>query len=245
MSSATRWGTTVLGRWPVGDVFTGERVLVHLGPHVAGVDGVHPKVRLLGGEDPADLVEGGLGGAVRAPPRVALDGGVGADVEDRSSGGTKLRQQRPDQLHGSVQVGAEDRSEDLGGQVGDGRLRAGPQGAGVVDQQPGAPELGGASGQRGAMAGIGDVAGDRVCQGQARDGIVQPGGVAGVQDQGPAASVQLAGQRKPQPLRGAGDHGDLGVGVLVVRHARSLQLQVDLKSTRHCDRAGCDVSGSW
>ena len=57
-----------VGGWPVGDVLAGERVLVHPGPHVAGVDGIHAQAGLLGRQDPAHLVEGGLRGAVRAQP---------------------------------------------------------------------------------------------------------------------------------------------------------------------------------
>ena len=47
---ATSPGTTALGQRPVGDVLAGERVLVHLGAHVAGVDDEHPQVGLLGRE---------------------------------------------------------------------------------------------------------------------------------------------------------------------------------------------------
>src|SRR6185437_2068226 len=57
---------------PVADVLTGEGGLVHLGTHVARVNGVDPKVGLLGGEDRAELIERGLGRAVAAPTRVGL-----------------------------------------------------------------------------------------------------------------------------------------------------------------------------
>ena len=43
-SSATSPGTTVVGQRPVGDVFARERVLVHLGAHVAGIDHQHAHV---------------------------------------------------------------------------------------------------------------------------------------------------------------------------------------------------------
>ena len=61
------------------------------------------------------------------------------------------------------------------------------------------PELCGPCGQRGAVAGIGDVPGDRVRVGQSLDRLGQPGGVAGVEDQRPPVPVQLAGQRVPSP----------------------------------------------
>ena len=54
----------------IGDVLAGERVLVHLGAHVAGVDDEHPTPRLLDGEDPARVLERGLRRAVPAPPLV-------------------------------------------------------------------------------------------------------------------------------------------------------------------------------
>ena len=60
----------------------GERVLVHLRAHVAGVDGVDAQVGMLGGEDGAELLERRLRRAVAAPALVGLNGGVGGDVED-------------------------------------------------------------------------------------------------------------------------------------------------------------------
>ena len=81
---ATRPGTLSAGSRSVGDVLAGERVLVHLGAHVAGVDDEHPTRRLLDREDPARVLERGLRRAVPAPPRVRLDRGVGRDVHDRS-----------------------------------------------------------------------------------------------------------------------------------------------------------------
>jgi hypothetical protein len=41
----------------VGDVLPGERVLVHLGPHVARIECPHPKPGVLGGQDRAQVVE--------------------------------------------------------------------------------------------------------------------------------------------------------------------------------------------
>ena len=59
---------------------------MHVGGHVAGVDGVDAQLGVLDGEDGGELVEGGLARAVAAPARVGLDGGVGADVDDRAAG---------------------------------------------------------------------------------------------------------------------------------------------------------------
>ena len=61
----------------------GERVLVHLRPHVSGVDCVDTQLGVLGSEDRRQLLEGGLRRAVAAPALVRLDGGVRGDVDDR------------------------------------------------------------------------------------------------------------------------------------------------------------------
>ena len=88
-------GAAVLRRGAVGDVLPGERLLVHLGPHVAGVDGVDPQGRVLGGEDAGDLVGRRLGRAVAAPALVGLDGGVLEDVK-RVAGQRRLRRRAED-----------------------------------------------------------------------------------------------------------------------------------------------------
>ena len=69
----------------VGDVLAGERVLVHLGAHVARVDGVHAQRGLLGRQHPGRVVEPGLGRAVAAPGLVGLDRRVRRQVEDRAA----------------------------------------------------------------------------------------------------------------------------------------------------------------
>ena len=92
--SAQQAGHALLRRRAVGDVLAGERLLVHAGAHVAGVDGVDAQLRVLGGEHRAELLERGLGGAVAAPAGVRLDPGVGGDVEDAAAG-ARLRQREP------------------------------------------------------------------------------------------------------------------------------------------------------
>ena len=82
--SATSPGTLAAGSRSVGDVLAGERVLVHLGAHVAGIDDEHAHVGMLGREHGRQLLERGLRRAVAAPPFVRLDRGVGRDVHDRA-----------------------------------------------------------------------------------------------------------------------------------------------------------------
>ena len=96
-------GHAVLGRRAVGDVLARERVLVHLRPHVAGVDRVDPQRRVLLGKDRRGLVERGLRGPVAAPAGVRLDGGVGADIDDHAAVGHA----RQDEL------GEPDRGQDI------------------------------------------------------------------------------------------------------------------------------------
>ena len=72
-------GTARLGSGPVGDVLTGEGVLVHLGAHVAGIDDEDAQVAEFDGEHPAGVVERGLRRAVDAPALVGLDRGIGGD----------------------------------------------------------------------------------------------------------------------------------------------------------------------
>ena len=93
-TSASRPGTLVLGRRPVGDVLARERLLVHLRAHVAGVDGEDPQVRMLGGEDARELLERRLRRAVAAPALVRLDRGVGGDVDARTAPGVQPRRAR-------------------------------------------------------------------------------------------------------------------------------------------------------
>ena len=82
--SATSPGTTAVGQRTVGDVLARERVLVHLGAHVAGIDDEHAHVGMLGREHRRQLLERGLRRSVAAPSFVGLDRGVGRDVDDRA-----------------------------------------------------------------------------------------------------------------------------------------------------------------
>ena len=66
-SSATRAGHDGRRQRPVGDVFARERVLVHLGAHVAGIDDQHAQLGLLGREHRRQVFERGLRRAVAAP----------------------------------------------------------------------------------------------------------------------------------------------------------------------------------
>ena len=81
------------GQRTVGDVFAGERVLVHLGAHVAGIDHEHAHVGMLGREHRRQLLERGLRRSVAAPTFVGLDRGVGRDVHDRAVRRDERRQQ--------------------------------------------------------------------------------------------------------------------------------------------------------
>ena len=86
-------GHALLGRRPVGDVLAGERVLLHLRSHVAGVDRVDAEAGLLGAEHGGELRECGLRRAVAAPGLVRLDGRVGGEVDDPRAGG-EMREAR-------------------------------------------------------------------------------------------------------------------------------------------------------
>ena len=77
----------------IRDVFAGERVLVHLGAHVARIDDQHAQLRMLGREHRRDLLERGLRRSVAAPRFVGLDRRVGGDVHDRAMRGDERGQQ--------------------------------------------------------------------------------------------------------------------------------------------------------
>ena len=96
-----------LRRRTIADVLSGERRLMHLRAHVAWVEPVHPNVGLLGGEHVRQLLERGLRRAVATPACVALDSGVGRDVDD---GAMSSAQQRKRRLHEC------ERSDDVDGQ---------------------------------------------------------------------------------------------------------------------------------
>ena len=85
--SASSAGTTGSGAGPVADVLAREGGLVHVGG--ACRRGRRRSTRSSGcstARTAVELVERGLAGAVAAPARVGLDGGVGADVHDRAAG---------------------------------------------------------------------------------------------------------------------------------------------------------------
>ena len=124
----------VLRRRTVGDVLAGEGVLVHLRAHVAGVDAQHPEVGALDGEDPADVVQRGLGGAVAAPALVGLDGGVGRDV-DHDGARREVRQRVLDQPERGDDVDVEQVGERGERVVGQRRQRRRAEAAGVVDDE--------------------------------------------------------------------------------------------------------------
>ena len=73
-----------LGQRAIGDVLARERVLVHLGAHVAGIDHQHAHARDARRRARRQLLERGLRRAVAAPTFVGLDRGVGRDVHDRA-----------------------------------------------------------------------------------------------------------------------------------------------------------------
>ena len=60
----------------------GKARLVHRGAHVAGVEGVHPDVGVLDGEDGGEVVQRGFRRAVPTPAGIGLDRGVGAEHND-------------------------------------------------------------------------------------------------------------------------------------------------------------------
>ena len=107
---------------------------MHLGAHVAGVDGVDAQVGALDAEDRRPLLERGLGGAVAAPAVVGLNAGVGGDVENRAAVGDvgegELRE-----CQWGQHVDAVDVLEDVERVLGELWLRARPQNARVVDEQ--------------------------------------------------------------------------------------------------------------
>jgi hypothetical protein len=123
---------------------------VHLGIHLAGVHSEEPDAAAfeLGRPDPAQMVEGRLGHAVRAPAGIGRQARVGGDVQDETAAA---------QRHGSGQgLGETERAHQVHGQdplevltvgVEQQRQRRPAQGAGVVDQDVHRPH------QRGRGAG--------------------------------------------------------------------------------------------
>jgi hypothetical protein len=198
---------------------------VHVGGHVAGVDGVDPQPGVLHGEDGGQLVEGGLAGAVATPAGVGLDGGVGADVDDGAAG---VAQRGEDGLHERERghdVDGEEVRELVGRQVGQGGQRTRAERARVVDQEVEPRSRG--LGQRGAVPRVGDVARDRGDAVRVREGGpggVQPWGVPAVDDEPPAAVGERGGEGSTEAARGAGDQCGAGA------HGVTVGPQVHLRS---------------
>ena len=195
-------GHAVLGRRAVRDVLAGERLLVHLRPHVAGVDRVDPQRRVLLGEDRGGLVERRLRGPVAAPAVVCLDGGIGADVDDHAA----VRHAREDQL------GEPDRGQDVDPVdalehvkriAAERRLGARPEHRRVVDEQ--VDVLAGGVDERSPVPVVGDVALERDDFGELPElarGPLELRAAAGVDHKCPAGARRARG---PERGRGLGN----------------------------------------
>ena len=101
-----------------------------------------------------------LADAVAAPGLVGLDRGVGADVEDDAGVPAQLRQERGGQGQRRDQVDLQQPEVRRRVEVGERRQRARAQRARVVDQQPGAAELGRDVDELAAVRRVGHVPGD-------------------------------------------------------------------------------------
>ena len=87
------------------------------------------------GENCRQLIERGFGRSVATPPGVRLDGRVGADVDDRAAAGEQRGQNLLDQRERRGDIHSVDVCQ-LGERiVGELRLRARPEMAGVVHEQ--------------------------------------------------------------------------------------------------------------
>ena len=167
--------------------------------------------RMLGGEDPRQLLERGLRRAVAAPALVGLDGGVGGDVEDHRALVHARERELGERERGDHVDGVD--ALELGERVGvQGRLRARAEEAGVVDEE--VDPVAGGGDERLAVARVGDVAGQRVdgrALRQLRAGALEGVGAAGVDHEPVAAGGELAGEGEAEAARGAGDDRDGGV----------------------------------
>jgi hypothetical protein len=189
---------------------------VHLGGHVARVDGVDPDPAALqlAGPDPGHLVEAGLGDAVGAPARVADHPGVAGDIDHAPPpGGQHRPEQRPGEQERPHQVDGKDPAQRV--RVGVEQVRHGrrPELGGVVDQHVD-PVEGGEDRGRDPLdvVGVANIGGDRHHPGPERLGLTpdlfQRLGPAGHQGQvGPLAGIGQR-HRPPQPPRGSGDQRD-------------------------------------
>ena len=211
-------GHAVARRRAVGDVLARERVLVHARVHVAGVDGVDAQVGALGGEHVGELLERRLRRAVAAPALVALDRGVGGDVDDPPAGG-HARQRELDERERRDRVDGEDVLERRERVVGERGQRRRAERARVVDEQ--VERLARGFDEPRAVLGVGDVAGDRDDVrggGELRAGRFELVRAAGVEDEPPAALGERAGELEAETSRGAGDDGCLVHGATLRAH---------------------------
>ena len=101
-------GTLVFGKGPVRDVFIRERLLVHPGVHVAGVEPVDGDVRLLDRQDVGELFEAGFRRSIPSPPLITLDCGIGGDVHHCPFGRTEVGKGELDQPKRRQEIGGDD-----------------------------------------------------------------------------------------------------------------------------------------
>ena len=213
-----------LGPGPVGDVLAGEGLLVHVGAQVARVGPPHPDGEFLGGQDVRGLLQGGLGRAVAAPPRVGLHRRVRGDVQHRAAAGAQQRQQQLGQRDGRDHVHLERGAQLVHRVVGQRGQRAGAQRARVVHQQVQPARGLRRPEQRGPVRGVGDVArdgGDGALD--TGRGGVQVSGVPGVEDEVVALAGQAGGQRPAQSAGGPRDQSNPVVHGLHAKEPRRRQ----------------------
>ena len=154
-------GHARLRRGSVGDVLARERVLVHLGAHVAGIDDEDPQVGSLDGEDPTRVLERGLRRAVAAPARVRLDRGVGGDVRRSSRRGASCASSACVSAIGAITLTSKTVRSTSGSMVAERRERARAQRARVVARAAvRGPSSAAARASARAVLGVGHVAGD-------------------------------------------------------------------------------------
>ena len=182
-----------LGFGPVGDVLARERPLVHGGAHVAGVERVDGQVGLLDAEHGRVVVERGLGGAVAAPARVGLDGGVGAERHHGAAGGAQRGQRELGELQRGEQGGLEDGAQRVG-RVGRRAAAAGEGPSSPALCTSRSMPLARGGDQRGARGRVVHVAGHRAHAGQVGDGGPQPRRVAGAAITATPRSASAAGE---------------------------------------------------
>ena len=190
--------------------------------HVARVDRqeAHPLRRQLGVPDAAQVAQGRLARAVRAPARVGVDRRVAGDVQhDRAAALAGRRGQRPEQRLGQAerpeQVRGEGPFQVLAVGVAQQRQRRRPEVRGVVDQHVEPAEL--ADDLHGDGVDVvlhGDVADDAVRAGVSPRHLLDAARRAGDEGHPRAAAEQLPDEGQAQPGGAAGD-GDPQAGEAV------------------------------